>query len=338
VGLKAYIGFSLLFILIIGIAVFSIEAGYYEVSVYDITFNFPVVVWMLIPVIVLFVLSLFHLFFYGTINYWKKKAFVKDEATFISSVRSFLLQKNEKFRFKTKGYKSIFRVLSQLKLDVKDVTFTSGSEDLNKAVAAIKDIKAGKYVNDKSLKLNENSELAKQNLINKVKEQVDFSLDVLKKVENYPEDVVKIAFLNVLKNKAMTTVKKVYANVKLDRQMAHELFLKDVENVEFGLTKEEILKITKSLNYSKTEYIALAKLYKQALTPDKLIELFETLSEENDEALDSYLYVLSELEMIDKVREVLNTQGEKDCLAFRALLDLKEAGKQYSLDDICYNK
>ena len=143
-----------------------------------------------------------------------------------------------------------------------------------------------------------------------------------------------IAFFNVLENKTMTTIKKVYNNVILDREMAFKLFLKDIDNNEFGLSKEEILKITKSLNYSKEEYVTLAKLYKDALTPDKLLELFETISEDNDTATTAYFYVLCELEMIDKLRDILSGYNEDEMLAFRAILDLKEAGKHYSLDDI----
>lgn len=336
-GLKSYIGFSLLFILVLGITIFSIEAGYYKVNVFDITLNLPIVIWVLLPVGVLFVLSLLHLLFYTTLNYCKNKAFIKDETTIVTSIKNFLLQKDEKCKLKTRGYKNIFKILSQLKLDVKDNTFTSTNEELNQTVSLIKDIKSGKYVNEKTLKLDSNSELAKANLINKINEQIDFSLDVLKKVDLYSEDMVKIAFFNVLENKAMTTIKKVYTNVKLDREMAYKLFLKDIESIEFGLSKDEILKITKSLNYSKNEYINLAKLYKDVLTPDKLIELFELLSNEVEEATEANLYILCELEMIDKVREILSGYDNNELVAFRALIDLKEAGKQYSLDDISYN-
>ncbi len=336
-GLKSYIGFSLLFILILGLAIFSMEAGDYELKVFDFSLNLPIVIWFLLPVVVLFVLSLLHLLFYSTVNYCKQKAFLKDELTIVTSVKNFLLQKDEKCKLKTSGYKNIFKILNQLKLDVKDNTFTSTNEELNQTVSLIKDIKAGKYVSEKNLKLDSNSELAKTNLINKINEQVDFSLDILKKVDVYSEDVIKIAFFNVLENKAMTTIKKVYTSVKLDREMAYKLFLKDVDNIEFGLTKEEILKITKSLNYSKNEYINLAKLYKAVLSPDKLIELFEFISNEIEEAVDANLYVLCELEMIDKVREILSGYDNNELVAFRALIDLKEAGKQYSLDEISYN-
>ena len=69
---------------------------------------------------------------------------------------------NQKFR--TKKFRELYAVLSQLNISVKSETFTSLNEDLNKTVAAVQDINKGKFV--KSVKLNENSDLAKQNLLN----------------------------------------------------------------------------------------------------------------------------------------------------------------------------
>ncbi|MFW0694728.1 hypothetical protein ACN091_10805, partial [Aliarcobacter butzleri] len=75
-------------------------------------------------------------------------------------------------------------------------------------VAAEQDLNKGKFV--KSLKLNENSVIAKQNLLNKIEEQVEFAVDIIKKTENYSTDVVKKAYLKVLSEKTMTTIKKLY--------------------------------------------------------------------------------------------------------------------------------
>jgi hypothetical protein len=80
--------------------------------------------------------------------------------------------------------------------------------------------------------------------------------------------------------------------------------------------------------------VNLARLYKEVLSPDKLLELFETLSNENDEATTAYFYVLCELEMIEKLRDLLSGYEDNEMVPFRAILDLKEAGKHYSLDDI----
>ena len=333
-GLKKYIGFSLLLIIAVGLYVYSVESGEYRVSILDISVLLPTVVWVLVPLVVLFIFTVLHLLFYGSVNYCKNRAFIKDESTIIETLKTVLLQKHDKRKLKTNGYKNLAGILNQFKIDVTDSAFTSTNESLNEVVSQIKDIKAGKYVNEKTLKLDAGSELAKQNLINKMAEQPDFSLDILKKATNYSSEIVRVAFNNVLENKTMTTIKKVYNNVKLDREMAFKLFLKDIDNSEFGLSKEEIIKITKSLEYTKEEYLTLARLYKDSLTPDKLLELFEAISNETEEATEAYFYVLCELEMIEKVRDLLGGYNEDELLAFRAILDLKEAGKHYSLDDI----
>jgi len=334
VGLKTYIGFSLLLIMAVGISGYAIQNGEYEISVGGYSLALPIIVWVLAPAIILFVFSVLHLMFYGSVNYCKNRGFDKDELTILETIKSILLQKDDKKKFKTLGYKNVASILNQFNIDVKDSAFTSSNEGLNQVVSQIKDIKAGKYVNEKSLKLKPDSALAKQNLINKINEQVDYAVDVLKKATQFSPEVSRVAYFNVLENKTMTTIKKVYTNVVLDKEMALKLFLKDIDNSEFGLTKDEILKITKSLNYSKEEYLTLAKLYKDGLTPDKLLELFEKISEEVEVAADAYLFVLLELEMIDKAKEVLSGYPEDEFTVFRALLDLKDAGKHYSLDDI----
>jgi len=334
VGLKSYIGFSLLFIIVLAVVIFSIEAGDYQLNVFDFSLNLPIVIWVILPAVVLFGLTILHLMFYGTINFCKFKGFQKDEENIIEVIKAMLLEKSDNRKFKTSGYKNLSSILKQFKLGVGDNTFTSKSESLNDTVSKIKDIKAGKYVSEKEIKLSPESQLAKQNLINKVTEQVDYAVEILKRVDQHPEDVVRAAYFNVLENKSMTTIKKVYTNVPLDKEMALKLFLKDIDNNEFGLSKEEILKITKSLNYSKEEYITLAKLYKEVLTPDKLLDLFETLADEDIAATESYFYILLELEMIDKLKDLLSGYDDNEYKPFRALLDLKDAGKHYSLDDM----
>lgn len=333
-GLKKYIGFSLLLIIAVALYVYSVESGSYEITVLDYTMQLPTVLWIIIPVAALFFFTVLHLVFYGSLNFFKTRGFIKDEESIVETIKSLLLQKEDKRRFKTQGYKNIASILKQLDISVKEGTFTSSNEELNTIVASIKDIESGKHIADKSLKLNPDSALAKKNLINKINEQIDYAVDVLKKQDNFAEEVVKAAFNTVLENKSMTTVKKVYTNVKLTKDMALKLFLKDIDNSEFGLSKEEIQKITKSLDYTEQEFLTLAKLYKDALNPDKLLDLFETLSNDNEAAVGAYFYILLELEMIDKLKDLLSGYNDDEHKAIRAVLDLKDAGKHYSLEDI----
>lgn len=335
-GFKKYIVFSIILIVALYGYIFSLELGDYKITILDVSLNLPVVVWIILPLVFLFLATVGHILFYGLINIFKERAVKKDHETMISFIKSNLLDKPNTKRFKTKDFKNLSSILSQFKLTVNDATFSSSDDELNKIVANIQDIKNGKFVNDKSLKLNETSQLANLNMLNKVNEQIDFAVDVLKKPENFSANVVRQSFENVLRDKTMTTIKKIYKNIKLDKELALKLFEKDAANNEFGFTADEILKIVKDLDYKKSDYMALAKNYETILQPDQIIALFEKLSSELEEATPAYLHVLFEYEMIEKVKEVISSTPENEYTAFKALLDLKEAGKQYTLEAISY--
>ena len=335
-GFKKYIVFSALFIGIIYGYTFSLELGDFKVTVFDISLLLPIAVWIIAPLVVLFIATVGHILFYGLINAFRQRATDKDKETMITLIKSNLLEKNPPKRFKTKAFKELSAIISQLKLNVKDSNFTSSDSELNFLIANIQDIKAGKFVSNKSLKLNETSELSNKNLINKVNEQIDFSVEVLKKHDNYPQNIVRQSFINVINEKSMTTVKKLYKNIKLDKDLARRLFEKDAANNEFGFTSEEISKIVKDLEYTTDDYLALARNYESILQPDQIIALFEKLSEEIDASTPAYLHVLFEYEMIDKVREIVDTTPDGEYSSFKALLDLKDAGKHYDLESISY--
>lgn len=335
-GFKKYVVFSVIFIIAIYGYVFSLELGNYKVTLLDISLTLPVAVWIIVPLVLLFIATIGHIVFYGLLNVFKQRAIDKDHETMINMIKSNLLETNFNKRFKTKGFKNLSNILNQFQLSVKDKTFSSNDEELNNVVAAIRDINAGKHVVNKNLKFSEVSSITNRNLINKVNEQPDFAVDVIKKSENYSDNVVKAAFEKVLEDKSMTTVKKIYKNIKLDKHLAKRLFEKDAANNEFGFTSEEILKIVKDLDYTKEDYMSLAKNYESILQPDQIIALFEKLSSELDEATPAYLHVLFEYEMIDKIRDVIAPTDDDEYTAFKALLELKDAGKHYDLESISY--
>ncbi len=335
-GFKKYFIFSIILIVAVFGFAYSLELGDYNFTMFDYSLTLPVAAWLIIPISLLAIVTFVHILWYGMINYFKHRAVIKDHETMIKMIKSNLLEKDETYKFKTKEFKNLSSILSQLKIDVQSNRFTSSDEELNKIVAGIQDIKDGKYVSEKVIKINETTTLANLNMINKVNEQIDFAVDVLKKPENYSSDVVLQSFENVLKDKSMTTMKKVYKNVKLDKEMAKKLFEKDAANNEFGFTTDEILKIVKDLDYKNDDFIMLAKNYETILKPDQIIELFEKLSVELEDATPAYLHVLFEYEMIDKAREVLANTKDNEYSAFKALLDLKEVGKHYNLEAISY--
>lgn len=335
-GFKKYVVFSIILIIAVFGYVHSLELGNYNITILNSSLDLPVAAWVVLPVALLSLVTYLHLVFYGLFSYWKLRAIKIDHETMIELLKSNLLENSVKNKFKTKEFKNLSAILSQFKLNTQETKFTSKDEELNKIVTSIQDIKDGKYVNERTLKVNETTLLANLNMLNKVNEQIDFAVDVLKKPENFSSNVVRQSFENVLKDKTMTTIKKLYKNVKLDKDLARKLFEKDAANNEFGFTTDEIIKIVKDLDYNKDDFIELAKIYEAILKPDQIIAIFENLSSQFDDATAAYLHVLFEYEMIDKAREIVSGTADTEFTAFKALLDLKEAGKHYNLEAISY--
>lgn len=335
-GLKNYIIASILLIILVFGFTHSLEFGEYTFSMFDYSLTLPIAIWVVMPLALLAFVTYLHIIFYGLVKYFKLKALDYDMDALFSLIESKLLEKENKSNFRTKRFKELSNVLNQLEIKPSREIFSSSNEELNKIVSSIQSIKDGKYVSEKSIKVQESSTLGKQNLLNKINEQVDFALDVVKKSENYDFDTVKQAFLKVLSEKSMTTIKKVYKNVNFDKELVSKLFEKDRENSEFGFENSEIIDIVKNVKLTKDDYLEMAKNYKSTLNPDKIIDLFEKLSNQNEEATTAYLFVLSEFEMIDKLREVLANTNENEYVSFKALVDLKDCGKHYNLESLSY--
>ncbi len=335
-GLKNYIIASILLIILVFGFTHSLEFGEYTFSMFDYSLTLPIAIWVVMPLALLAFVTYLHIIFYGLVKYFKLKALDYDMDALFSLIESKLLEKENKSNFRTKRFKELSNVLNQLEIKPSREIFSSSNEELNKIVSSIQSIKDGKYVSEKSIKIQENSTLGKQNLLNKINEQVDFALDVVKKSENYDFDTVKQAFLKVLSEKSMTTIKKVYKNVNFDKELVSKLFEKDRENSEFGFENSEIIDIVKNVKLTKDDYLEMAKNYKSTLNPDKIIDLFEKLSNQNEEATTAYLFVLSEFEMIDKLREFLANTNENEYVSFKALVDLKDCGKHYNLESLSY--
>ena len=70
---------------------------------------------------------------------------------------------------------------------------------------------------------------------------------------------------------------------------------------------------------------------------DQILKLFEDIATKKEELTTSYLYVLAEYEMIDTMRDILVNSATNEYVAFKALVDLKDAGKHvYSVDALSY--
>jgi len=337
-GLKKYIIGSLLLAIIVFGYTFSIAAGDYKVQISDFTLILPIAVWVVLPTIVLLVLSVIHIAFYGLKNYFTMKAITKDSQAVISLINKRLLNEKVSINFQNVNFKEIGSILDQLDIDVSNSNFSSENKEISKTVEQKFNIKSGKYIPSKELKLDQDNSIMVENMKNRMALDDNFALEIIKSPSKYSQEILKDAFLQVLKLKSMTSVKKTLAELTLDNDMVKALLKKDSEqNPEFSMTNELILETLKTVDLSNTELIEIAKDYKKLMSPDQIIKLYEDLMQEKEKYTTAYLYVLAEYEMIDKMRDILVNSSATEYIPFKALVDLKDAGKlTYSIETLSY--
>lgn len=337
-GLKLYISGVIALVVAMFGYVYNMKQGEFTLHIMDKDYVYPIAVWVVAPVIVLFILTVLHLLFYGFKNYLASKAVSKDTDAIITLISNKLLGKNSNIHLKNEKLSELAEIIEQLSISVKDNHFSTTNKSVNKIVNQITMINDGLYIPSKELKLLNSNPLMIKNLINRVSSEEEFALDVLKNHSGYDKSIVKEAFKKVIADKSMTTIKKYLENVEIDKDTLILLLTKDSEvSDEFSLTGETIVNLIKKVELSVDELTDIAKLYKKSSSPEKLIKLYEDISELNDSYVSAYLYVLAEYEMTDKIRDILSMSDSNQYTSYKALIDLKDSGKNtYSLDAISY--
>ncbi|PIF04140.1 MAG: hypothetical protein CSA86_03330 [Arcobacter sp.] len=337
-GLKKYILGSLLFAIVVFGYTFSIESGDYRVQIADFTLILPIALWIVLPMLVLWLLTIIHMAFYGLKNYFTLKAVAKDSQAVISLINKRLRNETASINFQNLNFKEIGSILTQLDIDVTNDNFSAEDKDISKTVEQKFNIRSGKYIPSKELKLDNNNPIMIENIKNRLDQDNNFALEVVKSPSKYSQELIKDAFLRVLEAKSMTSIKKILEDLTFDNGMVKALLQKDSEQKpEFAMTHDLILSMIKKVKLSNSELIEIAKNYKKVMNPDQIIQLFEKLVQEKEEYTTAYLYVLAEYEMIDKMRDILANSATQEYIPFKALIDLKDSGKHtYSIETLCY--
>ena len=335
-GFKKYIIAAIILIgATVGYAMY-LNLGDYTLNIPQLQFEYtlPIYIWIAVPAGVLFIATILHMIYYGSKNYFAKRAIDKDIKILEGIIKKRLLKENANDLLTTDGLKNIGDIIKQMDINLTDNIVTS-SKELNDIIQKINLINKGKYLSYKELKLSSDNPFYQKNLFNRVKEDITFALDVLRENDRYSLELIESAFERVVEDKSMTTIKKILPNLKLTNNMIKKLLQKNSNTTkEFALSNEDILKYIREADFTNEELIALAKAYKKTLSPDQLIKLYEDIAADNAKFTPAYLYVLFDFQMIDQAKDILLNSQPNEYKVYKALLDLRAAGKHYSLDDL----
>ncbi len=296
--------------------------------------NLFIAVWVIVPVGILYLVSVAHISFYSLLRSVQLRKYEKDFDEIIDAiVEAYLGKQSRSHTFKTERYTLLGTLIENTALfPMSNETELTGNEKIDGVLKIIEQIKAGEVVDLKPFNLRNENELVLQNKRNMYKKGILTAETILANKTKYADvlrqevyvDYVKTAsFANIEKYKTLLTKESLYSIIA--RVNADKYILE--------MNTEELLVLVKTLDFSKKEFIKLSSVVaKGGMIPEQRIRLFEMLSDENEDAMDAYLYTLFDLEMLDPVDEILDNVQESEYQNFKAYRALKACNKNFSIE------
>ena len=323
--IRRYIIGSIIFLAIIGSYAYVINDSVYSVELFGINVDLPVFVWVLLPAILLLIFSSAHFTFYSIVNFYKIRKINKDLDKYSDVIKSDFMDKKISIKVKDERLDEIYKfILNRDK-------FKSSNEMLNKIIENAKKINDGEYVDITKDKLPKDSKIYKKNLLNEINNDIKKCEKIALNCTNNDELCTK-AYEKFATFGDYKKLKKV--QVKKNKNIVFNILTRiNAKENSISLEDSEIIKLSKDVDFTQDDYLILAKEIKNNFQPDKLIELFYKLQENNESASLSYIYINLEFEKIQEVKNYLDNFDENDFMKIRYYLKLKEINQKVKLDD-----
>ena len=335
-GIKRYILLSIVYMLAVGLYVYSFNGDKYTLDLYALSLDLPIAIWIVVPVFILFLASISHLSYYSFKDFFYKRALQKDYDTFLNVAKRRILDEDSKLKFKTKWFKIPGVFIKNFaytgKLDVSQID----DDEIKQYTELVEKIQSGSYEDIKKYKLPATNKIFIKNEENRLEGEPKYAYTILKTCHDIDNELCKIAYDKLLDMATFADIKKY--NFPMDKNIFRKMMERYLdEEDEFDIDINSIENMLEQFNANNEDYLELAQEIKVKLDPERLIKLFRKLYNEKGQlAANAYLYTLYELQMIDKVRDILENSDEDEFLKFKTLLFLRDHGK--TIDTIKFLK
>ncbi len=320
---------------IVAAMTYAINSSYYIVGVMGINLNFPIALWIVLPMFILFVFTLVHMFFYGLKSYFMLKKWQKDATTLEDALYWSLVGEPKQQKYATDTLGNSASLLAHASLSV------SGAPEgltprLMRVIGMIQKIKNGEYIDLKEEKMSKvfhaDNPIVVQNRLNRLDVEPKFVEEVMKSASEYSIEI---------RTKALTlfaTTQNFEKARKYVKVFDLEHFFLMLERVDaqnrLELTPAVLSEFVAALKPGCEAFVQIALICKKHFTPDESLALFKAFRADNENAESAYLYLLFEYELLDQVAIFLDEQGEDEFIKFRVLYELRKEHHKYKLEDI----
>ncbi|MEA2048568.1 MAG: hypothetical protein U9O64_09015 [Campylobacterota bacterium] len=326
---------SLVLIATVSAFTYTMNPDYYAMEIMGINLNFPVAFWITLPMFLLLIFTMMHIFFYGLKHFFLLKKWKKDTNTLEDALYWSLVNEPKEQKYAIDELGSSARLLAKSSITISD-NVDGLSPRLSRVVNIIRKIKNGEYIDLKEEKMSKvfhsGNPILIQNRLNCMRSDDKFVENVMKSTTEYSPEVQALA-LERFANKMNFIDARKYVKV-FDVQNFLVMLKRIDEDDTLELTSEILTNFVKELNLTCRDFIEVALITKKYLRPEENLTLFRSYQSENHKAQNAYLYLLFEYELIEQVGIYLDEQEANDFLKFRAFYELKKQNSKYRLEDI----
>lgn len=333
--IKRYTIASLILIGLVGWYVHSyLTQDTYSIDIFGIHLPaLSIAVWVIAPLIVLYVFSVIHMAFYSLLGNLKLRKYDKDfEAIIDGMVDAYLGKKERKHNYKTERYELLGSLIDNTTFVINnDVESDVKNEKINAVLKLIGDVKSGNVVDLKLYGLKNDNPLVIQNNHNKYKNGIVKMDDVLNNSADYDQTLCESVYLDFVEIASLASIEKHKAF------MTKEALFKILRRIgseehKIEASTQELISLFHVQELTNKEYIEISKILSSSLMPEERIKLFEMLSSENEQVMDVYLYTLFDLEMNSMAAEILEVSQPEEYVNFKAYFALKDSDNNFSID------
>jgi hypothetical protein len=305
----------------------SIEIGFFGINLPAL----PVAVLVIIPIVLLYIATVFHMLFYSLVGSFKVHKYEKDFDRMMQSVGDALLCKeNRHFEFKTPKYKQLGKLVDNLHVSPDALMPLIEDEKLAAIIKVVSRVKNGEVADLRKFNLPTDNLLMILNDKNRYDAHEISAEDVLSRPSRYSNELCKRAYVDATKLSSLSVIEKGKEFMSFEA-LKNILSRINSDQNQLPTNNETLIDLITILKLTEKEYIELSQILSKNMIPEQRIRLFEILSEKDDDATGSYLYTLYDLEMQYPANEILANSQWDEYLKFKAYRALKECNKHYDI-------
>lgn len=332
--IKKYTIASLIFIALVGWYVYAyITQESIGLDLFGVPLpSLSIALWVVVPLVILYFLSVLHIVFYSFVGTLKVRKYEKDYEKIMDSIIDSYLGKDDKiYTYKTPRYKLLGAIVhNSMLFPTANLTSDTENEKLNKVLKIIEDLKNGEVVELKQYSLKSNNKLVSINNRNKYVKGILTAEKILSKFENFDKDLCEDAYVDFVKLSPLYAIEK-YKQFLNKKSLFEILFRVNAVEDRLEISNDSLITMFKSLELDAKDYINISKALSTGFSPEQRIKLFEKLSDEDEKVMEAYLFTLFDLEMLEPTVEILQNSQPDEFINFKAYSALKQCNKNFDI-------